>query len=512
MLPLSFIEIVQATQGILVMGDPRSTVGASQSKAETKESNLVAGISTDSRTLHRGDIFFALRGERYDGHNFLNEAIRKGAALCVVSKIPSNLTISPADTPAIVQVKECKKALADCAKYYRQKYGSKTQIVGISGSCGKTTVKEMLIQILNRYAPTVYSAGNFNNEIGCPRSIFSLHTNHCFGVFELGASSLGEVKRLAEIVSPQAAIVTNIRLEHTETFGSLENIAEGESEILPLISEDGFAILPFDDPFYDFLKSKLPRDHRVKIKSFGFSKAASVSAVDIAPGSAAHPFSPALSFSTADEARAAFRTNFRLLHRDNDGKILDQFSCALPVLGRFNVLNACAAAAAAFCLKVPREVIQDGLENFVPPRMRFQISPLKNNAIVVNDSYNANPGSMRASLEGFIESFPDRERCVVLGDMLELGEISQSEHYALGKFLARLPLSKVVLFGHQSKFVADGARDAFLGEENLFYCLTGDSLWKRVHSLTQPNTAILFKASRGMHLEEVVQKLIAESS
>lgn len=470
-------EIARATQGILVIGDPQMKVGQG------------GNVSTDSRTLRKGDIFFALKGQKADGHAHLEDGIKKGAALCVVSQIPENIVIQPSTSPAILKVKDTKRSLGDVAKSYREKYGAGTRRVGIAGSCGKTTVKEMIAGILKQAAPTVSSPGNFNNEIGCPLSMFSLEPSHAYGVFEIGASSRGEVGRLAKIVAPHVAVITNIRLEHTETFGTLQDIAEGEAEILESLENSGTAVLPREDPFFDFMTGKIPAEKKAKIMSFGFSSQAHVSAKDISawPGP----------------------VKFVLVHRDDSGKTLAEIPCTLPVMGRFNVLNACAASAAALALGAATEKITAGLKNFFLTPMRFEVIPLKDDIVLVNDAYNANPGSVRSSVEAFAEAFSNRRLIAVLGDMLELGEISSREHEELGKFLAGFPLTKIIFFGSQSKFTYEGAKAALVDSKAVTHCADKESLLISVEKAIQPGTAVLFKASRGIRLEDMVQKVAA---
>ena len=468
-------DIVRATQGLLVIGDPRAEVGRG------------AAVSTDSRTLKRGDIFFALKGINSDGHTHLDECVKKGAALCVVSQIPENYIVSPSHYSALVKVRETKRSLGDLARFYREKYGEGIRRVAISGSSGKTTGKDMTASILRAAAPTVSSPGNFNNEIGCPLSVLGLDPSDVFGVFEIGASARGDVQRLSEIVAPHVAIITNVSLEHSETFGSLNDIAEGESEILLSLQEGGTAVLPRQDPFFDFMAGRAPKGSRVL--SFGLTPEAHVYATDIStwPGP----------------------SRFKIVRRDDAGRTLNEISCKLPVLGRFNVLNACAAAAAALALGVAADKIVEGLASFSPSPMRFEILRLRDDIVIVNDSYNANPGSMRSSVESFAESFSDRRLCVVLGDMLELGEISGHEHETLGKFLAGFPLTKIILFGTQSKFIQKGAARALANPHDIIYCTDKESLLSAVEDAIQPGTAVLFKASRGMRMEEIVQKVAA---
>lgn len=467
-------EIVRATLGLLVIGDPRMNVGE--------------GVSTDSRTLKRGDIFFALKGEKFDGHRYLDDVLKKGASLCVLSQIPGDLVISPSRLSALVKVRDTKRSLGDLAKFYRVKYGEKIKRVAIAGSSGKTTVKDMIAQILGRSAPTVYSLGNFNNEIGCPISVLRLDPSHVYGVFEIGASARGEVQRLSEIVSPRVAVITNIGLEHTETFGTLENIAEGEMEILSAIEEGGTAVLPAEDAFFDLMKKRLPE--KVRVSSFGLTPKADVYAEDIStwPGP----------------------TQFTLVHKT--GGVPEKIPCKLPVPGRFNVLNAASASAAALALGIPGNVISEALSEFKPSPMRFEVISLRGDVTLVNDSYNANPGSARSSMEGFVESFSAKRLGLVLGDMLELGEISSREHENLGKFLAGFPFTSVFLFGAQSKFTLQGAKKALVDPKAVTHCPDKDALLGEIEKFLQPGTAVLFKASRGMRLEEIIKKIIERRS
>ncbi len=472
MRPMTLQEITRATQGQLVMGDPFIQL---------------ASVSTDSRAVRRGDIFFALKGEKFDGHAYLEDVIKKGAALCVISQIPERLAVTPSCQTALIKVKDPKRALGALARAYREKYGVKIQRAGIAGSCGKTTVKDMLASILQETASTVFSQGNFNNEIGCPLSVLKLEPTHVYGVFEIGASAKGEVQRLSDIVAPHVAVITNVRLEHTETFGGLQDIAQGETEILSALQAGGTAVLPRDDDFFDYMVSRLPKEKSIKIMSFGFTDKAHVQAVDIAtwPGP----------------------LKFSMVQRDDSGKILQKFSCQLPVLGQFNVLNACAAGAAALALGVPKEKIISGLARFSPSPMRFEILRLKNDITVVNDSYNSNPGSMRASVQAFVESFSNKRLCLVSGDMLELGEISSGEHEELGEFLAGFQFSKIIFYGSQSKFSFLGAKKNMVDPKTLVHCSDAAELLHAVEAAIQPGTAVLFKASRGMTLEGIVKKV-----
>ncbi|MBI2915838.1 MAG: UDP-N-acetylmuramoyl-tripeptide--D-alanyl-D-alanine ligase [Elusimicrobia bacterium] len=494
MLPLNVSEIVRAVRGSLVIGDPAITLTPPHTTDFPTQTSHVpwppSGISIDSRTAQKGDFFFALKGENFDGHHFLNEAIRKGVSLCFISEIPQSLNVQLYDFPTIIKVSDTRNALKLLAKLYREKFGSKICRVSVSGSCGKTTVKEMIAQILRSGYPTAFSPGNYNNEIGCPLSIFYMSPEQTYGVFEIGSSKKGEVQELSALVEPRVTVVTNIRLEHSETFGDLKEIAQGESESLPFLPEEGCAALPHDDSFFNFLRSRVPP--KCHVKSFGFSNQSSVYPTDI--------------------SLHANKTRFTVTHQDTPGKVREQFECEIPVLGKFNVLNALAAIAACLFLKIPIGRIQEGLKHFRSLPLRFQMIEFNGGGLIVNDSYNANPGSVRSSLESFAESFPNRQKCVVMGDMLELGAFSQKEHLEIGKLLQNLPLSNVILFGNETKTIYDYLRSQPVQNQTAVYTKDRKELLKIVQPLANQDHVILFKASRSMRLEEIVEKIVKNSS
>ncbi|GEM_PF-197452 len=488
MYPLTVSEIVKATDGTLILGDPMMEVGNSKVAVTGKIKWPPPGISIDSRTITKGDLFFAIRGHRYDGHAFIRDAIQKGASVCLISQLPENLDLYLSDFPTFIQVHDTKRALQMCAKAYRKKHGNLTQVLSVNGSCGKTTVKEMIVQILRSYAPTVYSLENFNNEIGCPLSLFTLTPESRYAVFEIGSSARGEVGALTEIVEPDLSLITNITLEHTATFGSIQEIAEGESEVLANLKAGGIAVLPKDDPFFYFLKEKVPKG--CQTISFGFSKDASLYIEN---------------FITVADGLKLF-----LVHQDENKKILNKIECQLPVFGRLNALNACAAVAACLALHIPIQNIPLGLKSFVPPKMRFNLIKLSNGAVLVDDTYNSNPGSVRLSLTSFVETFSKQKKSVVLGDMLELGSISKKEHTALGVVLSQLPLEKIILFGEESKYILDGIKDEKIKPQVLF-CQDRKDLLECVQNIIQADSAVLFKASRGMRLDELIKDIQSKS-
>ena len=481
MFNITILDLVQIVEGVLVFGDPSlSLFNIVNSKS--------FGVSMDSRSIQKNDIFFALVGEHFDGHHFLNDVIQKGASVCIVSQIPQDLNVNEFNSSAIIRVVDVKTSLAKLATYHRKIYGEKVHVVGVCGSNGKTTVKEMTAQILALEGNTIYSLGNLNNEIGCPLSVLKLLPENKFGVFEMGASAIGDIQKLSQIVQPQVSVITNISLEHPASFGNLENIAKGESEVLVALPEHGCAVLPADDNFYTFLKSRVPVN--VRIISFGFSSEANVYVSWFSKWPASNLF--------------------HVIYRDENKNNISEFDCELPVQGQFNILNACAAIAVSLALNVSIENIQNGLRNFKPPKMRFQVYKLENRLDLINDAYNANPSSMKNSLQSFVDLYPDRKKCLVLGDMLELGEISRVEHYSLGEFIARLPIHKIILVGSQTKYIQQGMLDSFVSEEIVFHYSDKDAAFKVISHLLEPETAILFKGSRGMHLDILMDQLLKD--
>lgn len=482
---LTLSEIVKATGGTLILGDPESKVGKSENQNEMKPLGSL-GISIDTRTIKPGDIFFALKGIKQNGHDFIKDAAKKSAKLCVLENIPSDLSFYLTNFPSIIQVPDSKKSLKDLAQYYRKKYGSQTKIISVNGSCGKTTVKEMTAQILKNFASTVSSPGNFNNEIGSPLSIFLLNQKHLFGVFEIGSSKAGDVANLAEMVLPDISIITQIGLEHTATFGNLENIAQGESEVFSYLQPSGIAVLPRDDAYFEFLKARVPKE--IELKTFGFSKESSCSIQNY----------------TTSQTGAQFSLDFK----DEKFKHLKKFDFKIPVMGKINVVNACASITACISLNVPVDSIQQSLQNFIAPEMRFQKIDLKDRTTLVNDCYNSNPSSLKASLASFVESFKDKKKYAVLGDMLELGKISEEEHYKIGKFLTELNFEKILLYGKESHAAKEGYQEGNPNKDKILYCENKNSLFLEVKKLIGKNHAIFFKASRSIHLEEVIEEII----
>ena len=424
----------------------------------------ISGFSTDSRTLQAGDLFIPLRGERFDGHDYLNQAVRHGAAACLSEDVVAGLTIP------VIQVRDTLQALGDLAQAVRQRFGG--PVVGITGTSGKTTTKEMLAAILTRTGSGLKSAGNFNNLVGVPLTLFGLCPDHRWAVIEMGMSARGEIARLAQIAAPQVGIITNVGAGHLEKLGGISGVARAKGELFIHLPAGGTAVINADDPQVN----QLPLANGVRRLLFGTAAEAPVRASAI----------------STDADMVGFT-----LHVFGA-----EIAVQLPLPGRHNVHNALAAAAAAAILDVPLADIAAGLAEFKPCPGRMELVELPGDLVVLEDSYNANPLSMRAALDTLYDLGTPGRRIAVLGDMLELGETARALHFEVGTLVAKRA-DWLFTLGELAREIAAGAAANGLAAERIITAHTVDELHERLHSLLQPGDRLLIKGSRGMRMERV---------
>lgn len=424
----------------------------------------LSGFSTDSRTLQAGDLFIPLRGEHFDGHDYLTQAVRHGAAACLSEDVVAGLTIP------VIQVRDTLQALGDLAHAVRQRFGG--PVVAITGTSGKTTTKEMLAAILARTGPGLKSAGNFNNLVGVPLTLFGLCPDHRWAVVEMGMSARGEITRLAQITAPQLGIITNIGAGHLEKLGGISGVARAKGELFIQLPAGGTAIVNADDPQI----GQLPLANGVRRVLFGLSPEAQVraSAISAADGTVAFT----LHLPSADAA------------------------VQLPVPGRHNVQNALAAAAAAWVLEVSLEDIVAGLAEFKPCPGRMELVKLADDVLVIEDSYNANPLSMRAALDALHDLGRPGRRIAVLGDMLELGQAARELHFEVGALVA-MRADWLFTLGELAREIAAGAAAGGLAAGRIVTAATVEELVDRLRVVLQPGDRLLIKGSRGMRMERV---------
>ncbi len=453
---LSVRDITRAVGGQLILGDPMT---------------MVDGISVDSRQIARDSLFVAIKGDRVDGHDFALSAGRQGAAGLLVSRLDW-LQGEAKVSCAVIRVNDTLEALKFYAGFIRGRFTG--PVVGITGSNGKTTTKQMVTGVLKTHDNGLSTSGNYNSQIGLPIVLSQLSPDDKWMVLEMGASAPGHIANLCEMAKPSIGILTSIGPAHLATFGSLKRIAETKWELMESLPENGTAIVPWGEPLLD----PHIRAYKKRIVFIGEDQSCPVRASQIEVGE---------------------RVRFRL-HIGSDSDIVN-----LPLPGRCNVVNALAAAAAGWVLKYSMTDIVRGLESFEPPRMRMEVTRLPSGAVIVNDAYNANPASMAHAVHSLIESYPERKRILVLGSMLELGEDSDRYHFHLGTEVGRCPVEKVFMLGDEMRQAMDGANSVGAPAGRFVFSEGHDEVAQQLRGMMSPDTVILFKGSRGMKLEKIIE-------
>lgn len=457
-------DIVQATQGRLLYGDPRQRF---------------AGVGTDSRHIPDNYLFVALRGENHDGHAFVGQVADRGVRGLVVQENPSvplNHGYLQARGVASVAVADTTAALGALAACQRQKF--QIPVVAITGSNGKTTTRQMTALVMARHYTTLSTQGNLNNEIGLPLTLFNLSPEHQAAVLELGMNHAGEISRLAAICRPTIGVITNVAPAHLEFLGSIEGVARAKGELLAHIEARGAVALNGDDPHVAALASQA----RCKVLFFGARTDADVRAEAIGQGAGGVAFDLVL-----PGARAKVQ---------------------LQTAGQFMVSNALAAAAAGHLAGLDASEIKAGLEDFTAVKGRLNVATLANGVHLIDDTYNANPASMTAAFQTLSALRGDAAGFIVLGDMLELGEHASALHRQVGETAARSGARKLYLFGPHAGDGAEGARTGGLGPEAV-YAGSREAIAAELIRHLQPGDWVLVKGSRGMAMESVVEAIRA---
>ncbi|PKM77633.1 MAG: UDP-N-acetylmuramoyl-tripeptide--D-alanyl-D-alanine ligase [Firmicutes bacterium HGW-Firmicutes-15] len=435
----------------------------------------VEGINTDSRKVKPGGLFFALQGENFDGHDFIANVWEAGAAAVVVSR--------PVEMPtggkpgAVIMVTDTLEALQNLAGRYRRLFA--VPVVAVTGSVGKTTTKDMLADCLAPVYKTLKTPGNFNNEIGLPITLLSMDGEHQAAVVELAMRASGEISNLARIVRPTYAIITNIEPVHLETMKSMENIAHAKCEILEFIAEDKFALINGDNELLLKTASRYPNPKY----TFGYRNDCDFQVVQV------------------ENDRAGINVGLRI-----EGNI-ENIYC--PVPARRLAVNLAAAVGMAYMMGVSLEDIKKGLALYEPSGNRLNIINLPTGGSVIDDTYNANPLSMMAALEVCKDISRGRKTVAVLGDMLELGNYEMDGHIQVGKRVAELEMDILVTIGHRAEYIGQGALLNGMPKDRIkHYQSREESLpWLKKH--IGQHEVVLFKGSRGMQLEKLVQNWLS---
>lgn len=436
-----------------------------------------SGVSIDSRTLVPGAVFFAIQGTNFDGHNYITDAAEKGATAVVCERI----TDLPSDWPgAVIQVADSLQAFGRLACFHRQRFA--VPVIGITGSNGKTTTKELIAAILAEKKRVVKTEKNYNNEIGLPLTLFKMDADTEAVVVEMGMRGMGQIAYLADLAKPTMGVITNIGLTHLELLGTQAAIAAAKAELIQALPVSGWAILNADDPLV------APMASQCKGGSLFYS---------LQQGSDLSRPSPALFLVDATTKAASEEITV-------DGR-WGKFRFTLPLLGRHNIANALAAATASLALGLTTEEAARGLQKATTAEKRLRIVEV-DGITVLDDTYNASPASVQAALAVLQQLQNSGRKIAVLGDMLELGKISKQAHYKIGELVADYGCAAVFTYGPLSIATQEGAARKGI---SAYHFGSKEELGIELENYLKPGDAVLIKGSRGMEMEAVVEKLIA---
>lgn len=445
---LSVSDIIKATGGELVCGN-----------AET----CITSITTDSRKAEEGVLFIPLKGEKADGHDYIDSAAEHGAITLTERDIKPDGTA--------IRVKNTRIALGDIARYYKMKYPIAS--VAITGSVGKTTTKDLVYSVISQKFKTHKTPNNFNNDIGVPLTVFGIEKEHNAAVIEMGMNHFGEISYLCDIVRPDNAIITNIGMSHIENLGSQEGIFRSKMEITKGFTENNTLIVNGDDKFLKTIK-----DTQYKVIKFGLSRENDVYAKDIVN-------------------KGLMGVTFTAVY--NGG----EFPCEIRLPGEHNIYNALAAVSIGLKMGIEEEKISAGLRDCVYTSSRLEISEHKGME-VINDCYNSSPDSVRAALKVMAGTTKSR-KVAILGDILEMGDYARDVHFDLGKSVKELGIDFLITAGENASLIAEGAKASGLSQVVSYN--TTDELKGHIKNLVKSGDCILVKASHGMNFYKITEEI-----
>lgn len=433
--------------------------------------SIFGGVTTDTRKVEEGMLFVALKGEKFDGHDFIAEAAKKGAIGAIVNKDYDVSRLEDVEID-ILAVNDTLKAYQDLAKLWRSKFS--IPVIGITGSNGKTTTKDLTAAVLSGKWNVLKTQANFNNEIGLPMTLLQLNKLYDVAVVEMGMRGLGQIKLLTDIAKPTIGVITNVGETHMELLGSIENIAKAKSEMAQAIEIDGKVVLNADDEHV----AKMHEVTKARPIYFGINHAADVKAFNV---------------KTVGEGKTEFDAFI--------GENMAHFT--LNMLGIHNVYNCLAALAVGYACGLTIEEMQKGLASFKPTAMRFEYKKV-GDFNVINDAYNASPMSTKAALSN-LAKVTDGRKILVMGDMFELGSVEVKAHEDIAVQAKEAGVSIIVTRGTLTQNTARKARE--IGIPEVYECANHEEAVAILKKVLQKDDTVLFKGSHGMHMEKIIELL-----
>lgn len=455
-------EILQATKGKLIQGN---------------EEEEINEFCRDTRIIKEGDAYIGIKGENFDGNTLWKNAFENGASTVILQGIDfSKENLEKYQNENIIVVEDTIEALADIATYRRMLFGKDFPVIGVTGSVGKTSTKDIIANVVSQKYKTLKTQGNNNNNIGLPFTIFNLKDQEA-AVIEMGMNHFGEISKLTKIAKPTISVITNIGTSHIGNLGSRENILKAKLEILEGMDKKVLVINNDNDLLHKFyLENK-----DVEIHTYGIENESEVTAENI----------------VLNENESEFVCNIKG----------EKFNVKVPVGGIHFVYNAICAATVGTLLGLSKEQIENGIKNFELTKKRMDITELKNGVTIINDSYNASFESMQASLK-YLSGLNAKRKIAVLGDMFELGEYSKELHEKVGKEVVKNKIDILVCCGDSAKYIVNMAKKEGMPKEKVFYFDNKDQIEKFIRENAQNGDSVLFKASNGMKFFNIVENLI----
>ena len=458
-------EILQATKGKLIQGN---------------EEEEINEFCRDTRIIKEGDAYIGIKGENFDGNTLWKNAFENGASTVILQGIDfSKENLEKYQNENIIVVEDTIEALADIATYRRMLFGKDFPVIGVTGSVGKTSTKDIIANVVSQKYKTLKTQGNNNNNIGLPFTIFNLKDQEA-AVIEMGMNHFGEISKLTKIAKPTISVITNIGTSHIGNLGSRENILKAKLEILEGMDKKVLVINNDNDLLHKYYLENL-ENADIEIHTYGIENDSDVTAENI----------------ILNENDSEFICNIKG----------EKFKVKVPVGGIHFVYNAICAATVGTLLGLSNEQIKEGIETFELTKKRMDITELKNGVTLINDSYNASFESMQASLK-YLNGLNSKRKIAVLGDMFELGEFSKELHEKVGKEVVKNKIDVLICCGKNAKNIVESAEKEGMQKQNIYYLESKEQVEELVKKIWKSGDSILFKASNGMKFFNIVENLI----